>query len=270
VDADDGALLGLIGGQFLERGSGRRGVRKQAPVEEKESFRWLQGADEAGSVCAGAQEVTVIADREGDIYEAFALRSHGVGMLVGAAQDRSLDEGARLFAAVDALPPAGLSTLDLPASAGRRARRARVAARFMPMRLACPRGSRRMGLAPHVDLHLVDIREVDAPTGAAPVHWRLLTTQAVGSLPEAWTVADLYRRRWVIEQLFRTLKTKGFDIEALQIEEPGARRKMVTAALAAAVPLHRPWLRRHRQHPCKNAPSAANGWMSPNKLRYAR
>jgi hypothetical protein len=38
-----------------------------------------------------------------------------------------------------------------------------------------------------------------------------------------------------IEQLFPTLKTQGFDIEGLRIEDPQPRDKLVTAALIAAV-----------------------------------
>ena len=60
----------------------------------------------------------------------------------------------------------------------------------------------------------------------------------------------LYRRRWAIEQLFRTLKTQGLDIEGsdiegfdiegsdiegLRIEDPAPRDKLITAALIAAV-----------------------------------
>ena len=234
VDAEDGALLGLVGGQFLERASGQRGKRRSLPVE-KESFRWLQGAEEAASVCAGACEVTVVADREGGVLEAFALRPKGVGLLVRAAQDRSLDGGGPLFASLDALPAAGRATLEVPAGPGRRARCAEVAARFAAARLKRPRDGRRTGLAARVDLHVVDLREVDAPPGVVPVHWRLLTTHAVEDLPSAWAVAELYRKRWAIEQTFRTLKTKGFDVGALRIEDPAPRNKMVAAALVAAV-----------------------------------
>lgn len=48
-------------------------------------------------------------------------------------------------------------------------------------------------------------------------------------------VADLYRKRWAIEQLFRTLKTKGFDIERLRIEDAAPRDKLIMATLIAAV-----------------------------------
>jgi hypothetical protein len=44
-----------------------------------------------------------------------------------------------------------------------------------------------------------------------------------------------YRRRWTIEQLWRTLKTQGFDIESLRMAEDGPRAKLVLAAAMAAV-----------------------------------
>ncbi|MBB2802176.1 UNVERIFIED_ORG: hypothetical protein GGE36_005241, partial [Rhizobium etli] len=52
---------------------------------------------------------------------------------------------------------------------------------------------------------------------------------------QAVAVIALYRRRWTIEQLFRTLKTQGFDIEGLRIEDAGALSNLVTAAFVAAV-----------------------------------
>lgn len=236
LDEADGAMLGLVDGQFLQRSSGRKEKRRAVPVEEKESFRWLESAGQAASVCAGAARVTVIADREGDIYEAFALRGDHVDLLVRAAQDRSLgDEGGKLFAALDALPEAGRADLDLPAGPGRRARTARLAVRFAKKTLARPNRAFRAGLPATVEMYLVDVREVDPPAGVPPVQWRLLTTRPVADAVEAWAVVGLYRRRWAIEQLFRTLKTQGFDIEGVRIADPEPRDKLVTAALIAAV-----------------------------------
>lgn len=235
LDAQDDAILGLIDGQFLQRSAGRRAQRRQADIEEKESFRWLEGADRAASVCAGAACVTVVADRESDIFELFALRPEGAELLVRAAHDRSLAGGGALFAAIDAAPVAGRAELELPAKPGRKARTARMEARFMTVDLACPKNGRRGGLPQSVSVQLVDIRESDPPPGAAAVHWRLLTTHAVASPADAWAVADLYRRRWAIEQVFRTLKTQGFDIENVRIEETAPRNRLVTATLIAAV-----------------------------------
>jgi hypothetical protein len=235
LDARDGAILGLVDGQFLRRASGRKSLRRALPVEEKESFRWLQGADQAASVCAGARRITVVSDRESDIYEAFALRPDGVELLVRAAQDRSLGDDARLFAALDALPEAGRASLDLPAQPGRKARKAQLAVRFAVLPLARPDRGFGKGLPGAVELQCIDVREVSPPPGQAGLHWRLLTTHQVEDAAQAWAVADLYRRRWAIEQLFRTLKTQGFDIEGLRIEDPGPRDKLVMATLIAAV-----------------------------------
>jgi hypothetical protein len=53
---------------------------------------------------------------------------------------------------------------------------------------------------------------------------------------EAMAVADLYRRRWAIEQLFRTLKTEGFNIEDIDIGDDAPRSRLVMAALVAHYP----------------------------------
>jgi hypothetical protein len=229
----DGTILGLVDGQFLRRTCDRRALRRSAPVEEKESFRW--GADQAASVCAGARRITVVSDREGDIYEAFASRADGVELLVRAAQDRALEDGGQLFAALDALPEGGQADLDLPAQPGRKGRTARLAVRFATMTLARPKRGLGAGLPDPVEMQLIDVREVCPPPGQPAIHWRLLTTRTVSDAAEAWAVVALYRRRWAIEQLFRTLKTGGFDIEGLRIEDPAPRDRLVTAALIAAV-----------------------------------
>jgi len=235
VDADEGAILGLIDGRFLLRRQGRRGSRRQRPTGDKESRRWLDGAERAAAVCAAAARVTVIADRESDIFDAFAKRPEGSDLLVRAAQNRLLGDGGKLFSRADALPEAGRAELHLPARPGRKARNALVAARFMAVDLAQPRNGVRSGAPATTRVTLVDVREVDPPPGDAGLHWRLLTTHEIGNVAEAFAIADLYRRRWAIEQLFRTLKTKGFDVEGLLIEDDAPRCKLIMAALIAAV-----------------------------------
>jgi hypothetical protein len=142
VDQDDGAILGLMHASFWARDGGKRALRGLRPVAEKESRRWLDGAERAATVGAGAARVTMIADRESDIFAAFALRPAATDLVVRAAQDRSLDDGGRLFGRADALPEAGRARLDLAAKPGRKARQAVVAVRFMPVDLARPQGGR--------------------------------------------------------------------------------------------------------------------------------
>jgi hypothetical protein len=99
VDADTEAVLGLIDNAFLTRRGGARGNRKQRPFADKDSRRWLAGAEAASALAAaGAACVTVVEDREGDIYECFAFKPAGVEKLVRAAQDRNVKGGSSVFA----------------------------------------------------------------------------------------------------------------------------------------------------------------------------
>jgi hypothetical protein len=234
VDADEGALLGLAHATFLSRDKGAKAERRSKPVKDKESRRWLDGADKAAEVCAAAARVTVIADRESDIYAAFAERPPGTDLLIRASQDRGLGDKGRLFATLNALPEAGRAGLDLPAKPGRKARATQVAVRFMTVDLARPQNGIVAGLPKTVSMTVVDVREIDPPPGEI-VHWRLLTTHTVEDVAEAFAIVELYRRRWVIEQLFRTLKTQGFDIEGLLVEDEAPLQRLVMATLVAAI-----------------------------------
>ena len=256
LDAASQALLGLVDAQVLHRRGGQREARKQRGFGAKQSARWLEGARKAAHLLeAGAARVTVIADRESDIYEMFALRPEGVDLLVRAGQDRRLADGGSLFARADGLARRGITSLDLPAAPGRKARTARLELGFARVTLACPVSRRQQaggpaavrasplatpaqqdaGLPEHIELTLVVAREVDAPAGMAPAHWRLLTTHAVDDLADACSIIGFYRQRWTIEQLFRTMKSKGFDVEGLRIAEDEPHDKLAVAVLIAAI-----------------------------------
>lgn len=240
VDALEGTLLGLLDAQLLARTGGQRGQRKDRAFADKESRRWLAGAESAAAAkAAGAACITVVADREGDIYEDFACKPDDVEVLIRAAQDRALSDGSRLFDRAATLPQAGRMTVDLPAAPGRKARTAALALRFTTVEIARPTSRKHTAelaaLPKTVCLTLVEAREIDPPPGVPVAHWRLLTTHRVADAADARRIVGFYRQRWTIEQLFRTLKTKGFDIEALRLAEGGPLEKLVTASLIAGV-----------------------------------
>ena len=130
-------------------------------------------------------------------------------------------------------------TIALPAAPGRPARTAVLALRFCTVEIARPvsrKGHPELkALPPSVTLTLVEAAEVDPPEGVPTAHWRLLTTHTVADAADARRIVSFYRQRWIIEELFRTLKTKGFDIEALRLIEGGPFEKLVAASLVAAV-----------------------------------
>ena len=238
VDALNGALYGLVHAEFLHRHGGKKASRKQRPFAEKESRRWLTGAEAAATLIAeGASCVTVVADREGDIYEEFACKPAEVELLVRAAQDRCLADGQMLFGCTDGLPELGRVKIALPAAPGRSARAAMLALRACPVAIARPGRPKKeaAALPAKVAVALVEAREIDPPAGVEAARWRLLTTHAVNSLADARIIVGFYRERWTIEQLFRTCKTKGFDIEAVQIADQTPFENLAAATLVAAV-----------------------------------
>jgi hypothetical protein len=117
VDANEGTVLGLIDNFFLSRQGGESATRKQRDFADKDSRRWLSGAESAGALAeAGAACVTVVEDREGDIYECFAFKPASVEKLVRAAQDRRLADGTSLFAKADEWEEAGRMVVEIPAA----------------------------------------------------------------------------------------------------------------------------------------------------------
>jgi hypothetical protein len=239
VDASDGALLGLLTADFLVRDEPPKVHRHQRDLDEKESRRWVEAAAQAADLLtAGASRVTMIADRESDLYEAFACRPEGVEVLVRARHDRCLTDGGRLFDTCAGQPVLGRETIELPAIPGRPARTATFALHACRVGIKRPKRNRARwaaALPASVSLMLVEAREIDPPPGATPAHWRLLTTRAVESLDDARLIVAYYRRRWVIEQLFRVMKTRGFDIEAVPVQENEPLKNLGCATLIAAI-----------------------------------
>lgn len=239
VDAADGGLLGLVDAVFLSRAGGTKRQCAKRPFADKESRRWLDATNTAaGLAAAGAACVTVVADREGDIYDEFACRPAETELLIRAHHDRALEGGGKLYDCTDQIAELGRQTIDLPANPGRAARRVTLALRAREVSLKRPKRNHpaeAAHLPKSVTLTLVEAREVDPPPAVTPVHWRLLTTHAVTTLAQAVMITDFYRQRWTIEQVFRLMKTKGFDIEAVRIAEGGPFENLTTATLIAAI-----------------------------------
>ncbi len=241
VEADGGRCLGLAWAKLWARRGKITTGRRQRPMAAKEAQRWQDGITAAETVLAEAALVTVVSDREADIYESWARpRPANLHLLARAAQNRSLASGDSLFPVCDRLPVAACFELPVPRQPGRPARQAKMEVRFGKVELMCPRWLRRLprlrgSLPDSVALHLVDVRECGPRSGTEPpLHWRLLTTHAVESAEDALQIVDWYRQRWNIEQLFWTLKRQGLDIESSQVETAGGLIKLAFLATLAA------------------------------------
>lgn len=240
VDLHSGEVLGLTGAEVKNRTGGKVGARASRTLEDKESLRWITGAETAARVLAGATSITVVADRESDIYEEYVRCPKGVHLLTRMRHNRGLPDGGKLYAKLDAQTPSGaVETVDIPAKPGHPARRAKLALRFCKVEIKAPCSGMPPEaldrLPPRCTLWAIDIREVDAPKGITPIHWRLLSTRAVEDRDAALACLRVYRMRWYIEEYFHCLKSGGFNIEDADIREPAPMMVMVAVAAVAAI-----------------------------------
>jgi hypothetical protein len=234
IGADSGALLGLAGMQIWTRQGPASADYRRQPIEEKESYRWIEGAVSAKRALASAAMITVIGDRESDIYEEFdRIPDERIHLLTRACRDRALVGGGTLFGIADTWPVQHRLELEVRAQPGRPARTTKVAVRFGEVTVKRPNNCSDPAAAPQLTLRLVEVKEID-PAVEEPIHWRLLTTHAVATVAQALQIVAWYRERWQIEQLFRTCKSQGLDIESSQVEAAEALFNLAALAVIAA------------------------------------
>jgi hypothetical protein len=236
VDAEHGSCLGLLSGQVWTR-KGRRTVSHDLrDLSDKESQRWIATAQAAKPLLAKAAMVTALGDRESDIFALYAsVAEERFHVIARSMHNRKLADGIGLYAASEAMAVADQHTIVLPARAQRAERVAVLELRFGAVNLARPQTKLLRHLPESLPLSLVDVREVDPQAGTEPLHWRLLTTHPVENVEQAWRIVEWYKRRWLIEQFFRVLKTHGFKLEDSQIASADRLLKLVAIAAKAAI-----------------------------------
>jgi hypothetical protein len=236
VDATSGACLGLVGGDVWTRPGVVTQPHRDRPLSERESIRWLATAERARQVLESATMVTVVDDREGDIYPKWAsLPAERFHLLTRAMVDRRLAGGGTLFAAAARFAVAGTRQIDLPAREPLRTkRRAVVELRFGEVEICRPRDEQDRSLSATVRLRLLEVRETNPPEGVEPLHWRLLTTHDIADAAAAWQIVGWYQLRWIIEQLFRVMKSQGLQLEDSQLASAERLVKLAAVATKAA------------------------------------
>jgi hypothetical protein len=221
---EQGVPLGFVDAQCWARDPqefGKKAQRHALPIEDKESWRWIKGYQAVAAVQRRNPHIQLVsvADREADIYELFeeALREPGSArLLVRAKHNRKLQgEQERLFETIQAQPVVGYQCVQLPRQHNRAKREAKLAIRFASVTLCPPKS--KPGLA-NLAVQMVLAQEVDAPEGAEPIEWALLSTAAVDSFEQACEKVAWYTQRWGIEVFHRTLKS-GCKIEDRQLGE---------------------------------------------------
>lgn len=236
VDVETEAVVGLVDAAIWTRSRARKAERRDRPFEEKESARWHAGCQAAAALLCEASSVTMVADRESDIYPLFARKPDRLELIVRVAQDRNLAEGGGVFEALAGAKPVGTTKVRVaPRGPGEKERIATVELHAAPVRIARPRNNHLDDVPKAIELTLVEAREAAPPAGKPALHWRLYTTHQVNTAAQANEIVRLYRLRWRIEQLFRALKSDGLALEDSQVIDAKRMFNLAALGLVAAI-----------------------------------
>lgn len=210
VVSEQGLPLGLLDAAIVLRDDATfrsAASRKQRPIADKESQRWLDGYQKASELARQLPdcEVISISDREGDIfevYQAWGLAENGprAGWIIRANQDRALvgvmeGEPAEPFAALESAPVLGEIEFEMRARKGTKKVKGNTVATFRGARTVrqvvramkiTPRPPHRKGMKlKEVSFWAILAEETDPPAGEDPIRWLLLTSKEVNTLEEA-------------------------------------------------------------------------------------
>jgi hypothetical protein len=224
-------------------------------VVDKKSNRWITSAHETFQSLAKSKMVTIVGDRENDFYEFFArvprdnfhilVRSKGVRTV----KDSGIENGRtmELRDLISKWPAKGSSQFEIRNREGsnsnaynerapREKRTANLEIRFG----TCSFQRSKMGEVSdpeELTMTVVDVVEIGLPNDSSyePIHWTLITSHSVENTETALKVVEWYRKRWHIEQLFRTAKRGGMRIEEMELSKGESIKKLCFLGLLASV-----------------------------------
>lgn len=237
----EGVPLGLLDQKIFARklrpeeqrkGAGGRPIHDTLPVEEKESYRWIDSLEATTAVPNGTEVVTVC-DRESDFYDFFkAADEIGALVLVRASQNRTINKRSRyaekavvkLWEHMAQQSTAGTYSVDITErkktkhSKGRTPRSALMNIKFGTFKMNPPRNNpkHKTEFLPDIQMYAVHVLEVEPPAGEVPVEWMLLTNKPVRTFDDAREHVHWYSLRWRIEMYFKVIKS-GFRVEACRL-----------------------------------------------------
>ena len=223
----EGTPLGVLGVEILVRSDEKKPAqntyqRKKDP--DRESLRWGRMVETTSAALGGVAAIHLM-DSEADIYELLTeLESKQRRFIVRSGQDRLVADG-HLEDAIAcghvlmnrevylSRRKAGQTSRRNPARKGRSAQLEVTASRVSLQRPNTCTSE----YPASVPVNVVSVREVSPPDGETPVEWILFTSEPIGSEADVATIVDGYRRRWLIEEYFKAIKT-GCSYEKRELE----------------------------------------------------
>lgn len=203
---------------------GKRAKRKERPIEDKESQKWLTSLSAVAELQKELPHTQLVSvgDSEADIYALFAqAESLGQAFLVRACRDRVLptEQERHLWRRVAQPPAGGTLEVAVPRQADRPARTAILTLRWVAVSLPVPQPEKAHQAVKQVQVWAIWAREETLPEGVSDrLDWKLLTNVPTDTLEQAAERVGWYAGRWVVEMFHRVLKS-GCRLEERQFDD---------------------------------------------------
>lgn len=237
VAAETEDVIGLAGQRVRYRRSVSKTEKRMERLNrDRESKVWGELIDQIGPPAEGVRYID-ICDRGADNYEVFckAVLNRHDWIVRGAQLHRIIQyngQSMSLSECLSKLPLEGTYRLNYR-SKEHGNRTANIEVRQGAIVMPAPRQQskwlRELGLAA-IAMNVVEVREVNAPTGVKPLRWVLLTSLPVETYEESWTVISYYEKRPIVEEFHKALKT-GCRMEERQYEN-NERLEAITSLLS--------------------------------------
>ena len=209
----DGLPLGLASIKFWARKSfkGCNALKRKInptriPIQEKESFRWLENLRQSTALLNRPADCVHIGDRESDIYELFAVAHElGTKFLVRTCVDRLAEDGEQTVAALmQSAITNGFHEIEVQDQDGKR-EQVSLKIKYETLRVRPPLGKK--DSYPELVLTVIHATELSKPRRRKKIAWKLITNLPVASLDEALEKISWYALRWKIETFHKILKS---------------------------------------------------------------
>jgi hypothetical protein len=206
----DGLPLGLAAVKFWNRKAfkGRKAKRKahNAPIEEKESVRWLENLRSSTELLGQPQRLVHMGDQESDIFDLFGMAQQlGTHFLVRTRADRLANGGPETIAeAIGRSPRRGLYRIAMRNRKGEQSE-AVLEIRYRRLRIQTAKGKKKR--YPEQTVTVIEAREQETPRDRDRIDWKLITDLVVNSRQQALEKVQWYALRWKIEVFHKILKS---------------------------------------------------------------
>lgn len=232
--------LGMVATKQWHREELQKLTRKErnkkdytTPIEEKESYRWLENYKKANEYAALLPNTLIVsmADREGDIYDIYqeankiflheGAKAH---YLIRAKTDRKVcDEtgkkkNEKIKSTLKSEKPLGQVIINVSGTKKRKAREADMSVYSKAIYITLPEKQKKDKDYKPIKITAILCSENNPPAGAEAIEWLLITDLAVLSFEDACDKIQWYACRWQIEIFFKILKS-GCTIEKLQLTD---------------------------------------------------